>query len=289
MEALLPTHPESNTKLLKRSFDLYRASFSKVILFAFLSALIIFIPRLIVNLFGTDIFFNVEPLSPLRLSLILFNALALLFFIAILWNMHCVIKRIHEPLADDLRVGLKKVFYVFVAAVIQNIIIFAVAAILLGLYFLVHTGPLFTGRSLLGTLFISVVFIGQFILLAYVATLFYFFVPLIAIENKTIFAAIEHSILLVWNHWWRTISLQAIPWISYLVTLILIKMLTKVDLHLFFTNYLTLSFPAILLNILVLTLFLPWAASVLLVQLKDLELRRIASGKLLRHEKRDSS
>ena len=207
-------------------------------------------------------------------SLIPIDIVALIFFVAILWHMYCEMRGKHEPFIEDVSVGTKKSIYVFLAAVLQGAIVFAFGVITYGLLFILHHYRLLFINSLLGILLTTAIFFGQVFLLMYISTLFIFFIPLIAIENKGIFKALENSVLIVWNHWWRVFSVQLTPWIVYLALLLLIKYAFNIDIHIYFTPIAQSNMWATILNILVFAFYAPWIASLLLMQLKDLEIRK---------------
>jgi hypothetical protein len=274
MEPFLPSHPETYSQLIKRSIHLYRASFSKVILLSFLLALVVFVPRFLSLLIGQDIFLNLPPLSPHRFWLAAINIVGLLFFIAILWHTHCVVRGIHEPLIEDVGKGVKKIILVLFATLLQSLIVYAVAAIIYGLQLLLFQYHLLFGKNLVSILLTCFVFMGQFVLILYISTLFLFLVPLIAIENHGILKSLERSVLLVWNHWWRTFSVQFTPWICYLLFLFFIKYILHINIHIYFLEHGVHPLWTTLLNMIIFALFIPWVAAILLVQLKDLELRK---------------
>ena len=132
MNSILPTQPETYSQLLRRSITLYRLSFKKVILFAFLVSITVFIPRLLSDFIGQNIFMNLEPLSPHQLWLMAINFVGLIFFIAIVWHTHCVIIGEHEPMLQDMQIALKKIISVVVAGFIQMLVLIGAASIAFG-------------------------------------------------------------------------------------------------------------------------------------------------------------
>lgn len=274
MEMLLPYQPESNSRLLKYSFVLYAASFKRVFWLALLLAIITFIPRLLSTAIGQDIFFNIQPFSPYRLWLFLVNVIGLMFFIAILWNMHCITRDVVEPFIEDFVVGLKKVFYVLVATVIQFGVIFIVTALVYGIQIFLHRHNVLFSNSILGIILTFCVLFLPAILILYVETLFVFLVPIIAIENKGIIGAIERSIYLAWNHWWRVFSLQLTPWLCFLIVLFILRYALKLDIHIYFIEYGPHPLWASIVQLIIFALFVPWVAALLIVQIRDLELRK---------------
>jgi len=274
MDATLPAQPAGYRQLMKQSFVLYRAGFLKSIGLGFLLSVAVFIPRLHAYFIGANIFSSLTPFSLQALWLIVVNLISILFFIGLIWHMHCVNRHIHEPFIEDLVVGMKKLFYVLVATLIQSIIIYAIALTLFGVIILLHNHQLLFPTFSFGA-FIPVLIFGlQFILIIYLWTLFLFLIPLIAIENKGILTSLERSAALVWNHWWRIFSVQFTPWVCYIVLLVLIKFFFHIDIHIYFTPHDYASIWPTVLNIVLFGFFTPWLAALLVVQLKDLELRK---------------
>jgi hypothetical protein len=274
MNTLQPSQPSTYTQLMKQSFKLYRASFSHVILFSILLSITAFVPRFLAIIIGQDLFLKLPPLSPNRLWLSAVDIVCLIFLIGIIWRMHCVMRDRHEPLIEDIVMGIKKVIYVFIAALIQTAIVFVVTVSIYGLQILAGMHHLIFNGQVSGILLIGFLFIGQFVLIIYLNTLFVFLTPLIATENKGIFSAIERSASLVWNHWWRVFSVQITPWLVYFLTLMIIRNLLHIDIHIYFLEQEHHTLWPVLFQLGVFALFIPWIAAVLLIQLRDLELRK---------------
>lgn len=274
MKGILPSHPENYRQLIRRSLKLYNASFNHVFFLALFLGICIFIPRLISDIVGKDIFIDLPLFSPFKLFLFLIGLLSLIFFIAIVWRMHCVNRGYHEPLAEDFTVGLKKVLYVFVASLLQCLILVAVSIGILAFEAMLQQYHLLFPQNLLGFILIFGIFFGQFFLILYISTLFVFLIPLIAIENQSILASLERSIYLVWDHWWRVFSVQMTPWLCYLIFFIILRFILNIDIHIYFVGISSHLLWTTLLQFLIFILFIPWVAALLLVQLKDLELRK---------------
>lgn len=274
MDTLLPSHPSSYSRLIKRSVRLYRISFKNIILLSVLLSFTAFIPRLFSYVIGQDIFLNLSPFSPYRLWLVAVEIICLIFFIGIIWRMHCFIINKHEPLAEDLFIGLKKVLYVFIAAVLQSGIVFAVTIIMFGLQILLQNNGLLFNPDWMSIVLTLLVFVGQLALILYFSTLFIFLVPLITIEDKGIVSALKRSAFLVWNHWWRVFSVQITPWLTLFFLLALIRFVLRIDIHIYFVGQGAYSLWISLFQLVMFALYIPWVAALLLVQLKDLELRK---------------
>jgi hypothetical protein len=272
METLLPSRPESWSALIKRSLKLYSAGFVKAMPFALLMAIMVFVPRLMAIYTGNPALIAYLT-DPQNLLLILVDLASIAFFIAIVWHLHCVIIDKHEPLIEDMTKGLRKVLLVFIAGIIQSALFVAAIFLALGVQILMAQQPDFWMNSSIGFFLAWVLFTAQFLLIFYVATLFIFLVPIIAIENKGILTALERSVLLVWNHWWRTITLQATPWICFFLTLTLLRALTGIPFSIYFVSQTNTDVWVIFIQMLLFAIYIPWVASLLIVQLKDLELR----------------
>ena len=274
MGALLASKPQTYKQLLKRSLILYRVGFLRVIPFALILSFFVFTPRLLFYFTGESflVLLN-DPMSPYQLILVGINILVFTVFIAILWHLYCEIKKMHESLTEDIILGIRKIISVFLAVLIVGITIRAVMWItywLLGSFFQSH---LFTANI---RFFLALfALIGQFFLLWYIYILFIFFLPLIVIENKDILHALGKSASLTWNHWWRVFSLQITPWICYFLFLTLLKDVFRLNIRIYF--FMGPDAPSLLitfLHLLIFALFIPWIAALLLIQLKDLELRK---------------
>lgn len=275
MEMILPTTPESYWQLLRRSLRLYRAGVRKVMLLALLMSLTAFIPRILSYAIGEDVLNTVPLFSWSQLWMGIINIVSFFFFIGIIWHMHCVIINKNEPLKEDFSVGLKKIISVFIAATLEGMIVLAMVAIIVlsqQLIALEHSSESLRHSDWLW--FFCLLFMGEFLLLIYVATLFIFIVPLIAIENKSILVSLRRSMSLVWNHWWRVLSLQMTPWLCYAILLSFLRYLLKIDVHIYFVDASRHTIVITAIQIIIFAMFIPWFASTLLVQLKDLELRK---------------
>ncbi|TAK72927.1 MAG: hypothetical protein EPO11_09420 [Gammaproteobacteria bacterium] len=265
MDTFLASQPETYKQLLKRSIALYRASFFKTAFLALLIAILAFLPRLIAESMDTHLYLTPFPWALQNIGLFLINLIILLIFIAILWHVYCVMRGVHEPLVEDFTMGVKKLFYALAATIIQNLIIFTLTMMIFGLLLLLSQQRVLFYPSIMDILFTWFIFCAASLFMFYVITLFIFLIPCIAIENKGIGAALERTIALVWNHWWRVFSLQITPWVCYFIIMGIITMILG--------PYVTPLWISIL-NLVIFAFFIAWFAALLLVQLKDLELRK---------------
>ncbi|MBA3661315.1 MAG: hypothetical protein H0W64_06285 [Gammaproteobacteria bacterium] len=269
-----PSHPSTYGQLIRRSFYLYRISFRQVLFITILLGVTAFLPRFMGNFTGEDLIVSSSWWDPRRIWLIAVDLVAIVLFVAMLWRINGMIREKHEPLSEDFTQGAKKAVSVFVAAFIQALILFALVIVLFSFITVLYRYQLLFSQDFWGILFTLVIIGGQALLIFYVATLFLFVMPIIAVENKGVLHAIEKSISLVWNHWWLTISVQMTPWLCYALVMIAIKYLLHIDVHIYFiyddSRHLGSSF----LQLAMFIIFIPWVASLLLVQLKDLELRK---------------
>ncbi|MDA8561932.1 hypothetical protein N9L02_02325 [Gammaproteobacteria bacterium] len=108
------------------------------------------------------------------------------------------------------------------------------------------------------------------ILSLYLMFLPIFALPIILIENNGIFSSIKKSLYLIWGNWFKVFVLQITPLIVYFLTIVSIKSILCLYIYLpDISNFLLLSIYVILMSI-----FMPFQASLLLLQLRDLELRK---------------
>ena len=133
-------YPESIHILLWRSFKVYRASFFHVFFLSLLLSIIAFIPRLLSTLVGQDVFLGLPTFSPQRLWLLMITLGTLIFFTALLWRIRCVITDTHESIMDDMKISLRKIPFIFVAAILNvgGILIttYVVGALIYSMYFI---------------------------------------------------------------------------------------------------------------------------------------------------------
>lgn len=275
---LLPTTPESYSQLLKRSIVLYRASFYRVFLVSLLLGVVVFIPRFMSLAIGEDLYADQATFSFSRLWLLLVNLASLTVFIALIFRIYCVVRNVHEPFVQDLSTGLRRLLNVFFATIIESIFILAAIFTVILLQFVMIRYMTLDPNNSFQAFLMGLLLLGQALLIIYVTTLFIFIIPIIAVENKHILYAISRSVSLVWNHWWRVFSLQMTPWLFFSAILFLLKFL-HVDLNIYFFYDEANTLSGTLVNLLFFALLAPWAANLLLIQLKDLENRKALSKK----------
>lgn len=279
MDTFLPSKPKSYWGVLKASTALYNASFKHVALISLIISLVIFSPRIISVFLGKDIVADIQPLSPNNFWFFIIDIISMFFFIALIWGIYCVARGRHEPFIEDFTVGAKKVLYAFIATLIQGVLLIIVSAIIIEFIFLFRYLEL-SFNTLSGFLIAYLVCASQLFLILYVFTLFVFYVPLIAIENRGILDSLKRSAYLVWNHWWRTFSILIVPWVAYLIALIIVKFAFNVNIHIYLLERSLPTITTTVIHILLFALFIPWVGSILLVQLKDLELRKHITSQL---------
>lgn len=271
---IVAAKPSSYNQLIYQSLKLYNISFPKIILLAFLIGVTTFLPNIIYFFTGLDLHTVSNPTVYDHFLMFLITATAVALFIAILWHMHCEIRRRREPLEEDFQIGIKKALLVMIATVIQVLFVLGVALITTSIQLLLYKLDLLRfDNSLLGIL-TFLIFLFQLCLLFYVATLFVFLTPIIATENKTIIQAIGHSISLGWNHWWEIFSLQITPWLIYLGFLLFLRFIVGLNIQIYLLEMKPFSFLGTLLHVIIFMFFIPWVAALLLIQLHDLELRK---------------
>ncbi|MBV8801536.1 MAG: hypothetical protein JO131_00970, partial [Gammaproteobacteria bacterium] len=263
--------------LVKRSLHLYFKGLPRVFFFSLILSIIIFSPRLSALMTGQkiDIYFLQ---GNARLWLIPILELCVLFiFTAMLWRMRCVLYQENESILSDMRIALRKLPNIVVVAIIQGIIIsFLITSSLIFGFYTQTMSVSSDAIHLQGPPFFTAIFLAFNAWLAvYIYNLLIFYLPLILTENKGILTSIEKSILLVWRNWWRTFIFLLIPWFSYIVILLFIRNIFHLALNIYFvTPLFEPSWFATILHIFLFAIFIPWVAAALLIQLRDLELRK---------------
>lgn len=273
------TQPETASQLILRSLKLYRAAFTKVFYLSLILSICAFIPRIFALAIGENIFVVLPHFSYYRLWLIVVDVLCLVFFSAILWRMYNVFMNARETIVDDVKMALKKLPYILVAVIVLWLMFVLINLSFFGVYsyFKQENVLSISDPSIMWAM--SLVVLSHLVLLVYLTTLFLFYLPLILIENKGVLRAIERSASLVWGRWWRTFLLQATPWLLYLICLSLIRIVAQVNIHIYFVAPDAQSVFGTALNLIIFTFFVPWSAALLLVQLRDLELRKKITAK----------
>jgi hypothetical protein len=276
MQYVPAAHPENLKQLLKRSFWLYKTSFLKTLIFAFVLALITFTPRMLTLVLHKDIFFGLSLFHPLRLVLVVVDILGLIVFATLLERIRSVMDRTQETVGEDLGFSLKKIPLIFCASLVQTVIFTLMTFAIIGFYYFLHTQHLLVTTNLLKIFLITLPMVFQLFFNIYIFVLFIFYLPLIITENKGIFTSLGKSARLVWKNWWRTLKTQISPWVIYFITLILIRYALKINIHIYFLGQDELSWRVTIIQIILFTVFISWSAATLMVQLRDLERRKKA-------------
>lgn len=276
MKVAISTQPERKPQLLLRSLNLYRLSITHVFFLALTVSIIAFIPRLFTLMVGEDIFTGVSLLNPRRLWLIVIDLGCLMLFTAIIWRIRCVITDKHESIREDIEVAVKKLPYIIVSSLLQFLLLYIVVFFFFAVaYFLIFHNNLPGFLSLKDEILSSTILFVQFVLIMYIFFALYFYLPIIVVENKTILPSLRKSAFLVWTNWWKTFLVQITPWIAYLVIIIFLNATIGLKLHVYFVPATAnLSWLSTIVHILLFALFIPFFATTMLVQLRDLELRK---------------
>lgn len=268
-------HPETYSELVARSLRLYRGVFPQAFGFALLISIVLFIPRLICVAIGQNVFLTTTKVNQVALLYFAMYLSALWFLAALFWCINCLERGVHKNFIDDVEMAGKRICYVLGAAVI----LFLLSSLVGLLAYLVNEWfwhlKLYSYDKFLTSFLFFVVCFAQVGVSVWLATLFYFYFPLIVIEHNGILNALKQSAQLVYGKVGQTLRLQLTPWLLYFLVLILIKMVFKLNIHIYFMpqNPGATFYPT-LVHIVVLALFIPWGSSMALVQLRDYELRR---------------
>lgn len=271
METLAPARTNGYAKLIAISYKLYKKSLAQVFLLSLLLSFVVFIPRFTVILTKYDILQRGWNWFTLVLFAIQF--IAIFLFIGIIWHVYCIFHGKKDRLAKDFNVGVHKVISVAVAGIIQNLAIIGVSLLVFAFQVYLASQQLLFNNNLLNMIFTIAVFSLSMFLILYLVTLFAFLIPLIAIENKNVFAALNKSISLGWNHWWRIFSVQLTPWIIYAFVLAIIRYAFHIDFHIYFVSPASDSIGISIAHMLIFAIFIPFIATTMVVQLNDLEQR----------------
>lgn len=279
MQNGLAEKPESYLKIIKRSLLIYRASIIHVFFLALLVSAITFIPRLLSILIGQNIFYP-DYFSGIGMLWFLFiYAVVILFFTALLWRIRCVITENHESLLEDMEVSIRKLPYIIVGACVQWVIFAILGLSIMAILYYFNEGFILSLGSLEDlfqrvTITLTILSIEVMISI-YLFFLFIFYLPIILTEHQGIIASIIKSVRLVWRNWWFTFWVLITPVLVYLLFLIALRYGLHLNIHIYFAPPLEkFSWITTCLHIVVLAIFLPWMASALLAQLRNLELRK---------------
>lgn len=271
METLAPTSTNGYQKLIALSYRLYKKSLVKVFLLSLLLSFIVFIPRFTVITLKYDI---LQPGWNWHwLLLIAIQLFTIFLFIAIIWHVYCVFHGKRDKLAKDLNVGVHKIISVAVAGLLQNFGIIVASLLIFAFQAYLASQQLLFNNNFINLIFTIAVFSLSMLLILYIFSMFAFLIPLIAIENKNIFAALNKSVSLGWNHWWRIFSVQLTPWLIYAAVLGIFRFLLHVDFRIYFISPASDNLSLSLAHMLIFALFIPFIATTMVVQLHDLELR----------------
>lgn len=275
MVTALSKHPETYSELLARSLRLYRQVLPRTFLFALLVAIILFIPRLICVAVGKNVFLIPGQFNSQLLLYLTIYVSTLWFLAAILWCINCIQTHKHKNFVDDVRMAGKRILYVIGAGILLSLVGVVTGFCAYILHCLFWFLNLYSYNNYLTDTLVFLVLLAQVGVSVYISTLFYFYFPLIVIEKEGIILALNQSALLVWGRIWKTICLQVTPWFCYLITLIVIKMVFKVNIVIYFMPVDPVSnFYPTVLHILIFAFFIPWGCALMLTQLGDLELRK---------------
>ncbi|MCD6039261.1 MAG: hypothetical protein K0S27_661 [Gammaproteobacteria bacterium] len=272
-QALLAIQPESYKQQLLRSLKLYKLSFFHVLHFALLLSIILFIPRFINVQMSHDFFLGLSLRIPSKLWIGCSVIAVLFFYAALLWRMRCITFNVQESLFNDMKVAMQRLAIIIMAVIIESVIFTLLFLGFLGFYYF-FPKAISAQFDLVNLAVVMSGLIFYLYVILYVYFLFIFYLPLILAEKKGMFSALGKSAFLVWKNWWRTFWLQITPWSFYLASLLIIKQVFVGHFHLSLDFKQQSSLLATVLHILIFALFIPWTGATLLVQLRDLELRK---------------
>lgn len=267
-------HAETISQQIKRSFVIYRKTMPYVLWLSLAISIISSVPRLWIVITGHDLFQSTDLFSLHRLWFFGLEIAGMLFFTAMLWRIKCLMKSLTESYQIDLTIALQKLPKIVAAALLQGVFLLLITLPTVALLTYSQQHHLNLANHTESIFFIALPFVFQIFGTVYLLFLFYFYLPLILAENQSILMSLWKSAKLVWGNWWRTFSVQVFPWISYLLILAIIRIFARVDVGIYFINIGYHALLLTILHILLFAMFVPWVASTVLVQLRDLELRQ---------------
>lgn len=267
----LATTPQSNTCLLKRGLKLYFASFKHVIGLALLFSVIAFIPQFVAIFQGLSLLELARVFSFYNLFFVVVDVAAVFVFIAILWRIRCVITNQHESILDDFKIASKKILLIIGVGLIYMLILSLFVFLLItvpALGFLNKPDEFSFNMALI---LLSLYFCATI----YLCYVFIFSLPLILTEDKGVIVAVKKSYLLVWGNWWRVALLLITPTIVYFIMLFIIQSIFGLNLTIRYGEaYHYKDLLILIMNVILIALFVPFQGALLLLQLRDLELRK---------------
>lgn len=278
MPIMPATRPESYFELVSRSWKLYWQVLPSTIFLSFLVSIIIFIPRLICVAVGQNVFLKTSWTNEIAALYVAMYISTLWFLAAIIWCINCIERNQHQNFIVDIKMAGKRILYVLGAAFFLFVIGSVIALVIYLLHTLFWYLNLYSYDGYLTLTLLTLLMLLQVSISVMITLLFYFYFPLIVIERDTVLFALKQSAHLVSRKKWMTLRAQLTPWLFYLITLVIIKMLFQVNINIYFmpVNPVANFYPT-LLHIVILALFIPWGCSMMLVQLRDLELRKVAA------------
>lgn len=243
--------PESIGRVLDASIKLFFASFTKVFIFILLFSLIILSPHFFMsNAMLAPGASDPDPdfLWKFLPAAFVAGVFAAAFYIAIYYRMDKIARREEADASSAIAVGFKKLVPVVVAGILY-MIAFVVGSVLL-------------------------VVPGIILLLS-----LYFYMPLVISDNMGPVRSLLTSHRLVWGNWWRTATVFLVPFFLMIVLLVLVGVIMAVFVGVGAasgteeTSATVNTIYSIVMLVFYIVMY-PYIASITLVQLNDLKLRK---------------
>lgn len=267
----LATTPQSNIKLLIRGLKLYLASFKQVIGLALLFSMVVFIPQFIAITQGLNLLTLARLFQFYNLLFFFVDFCAIFIFTAILWRIRCVVTNQYESILDDFKIASKKIFLILGAGVIYMLIISLIVFFLI----MLPAEGFLAAKSMFSINLALVLLLAYFMTVIYIFYALFFSLPLILTENEGILSALTKSVSLVWGNWWRVFLLLIIPPLTYVISLLVIQRIFAINFTISYTEpYDYKALMILMLNVIFFAFFVPFEGALLLLQLRDLELRK---------------
>lgn len=189
---LLPEEPSSIAKVLDTSFKLYKSTFSRVIGYSMMAALISAVVAYVMSSIMQDIAQTGDMSDLLDVSFLyiggIFIAWGLMFafFSAEIYRIDNFARQQEDTFSEALIVGFRKLPAMLLAVFLYYI------AVVLGMLLLIIPGLI---------LLISLFLYSYYIVL----------------EDNSAFQALKASHKVIWNDWWRTVTVFTVPGILLVI------------------------------------------------------------------------
>ena len=245
----LAAHPQSIGKVLDGTFKLFAASIKSSFILALLAALAALLPAMIMQhrMGGDPTAFVQGGMGIFMLFYLIGVLISLVLYSALIYKVNSIALNQQVGYGQAVSVGLRKLLPLILAGILY------ILAVMVGSILLLVPGIILS-----------------------VSLIFYVF--LIVCDNQGPISALTASHKLVWGNWWRTITVFLAPFFVYLVIYIAAGMVIGVAAGIQASSgEMALSSINLYMNLLTLVISVvayPFFASLMIVQVNDLKIRK---------------